>query len=258
STVVTELGKALNGQGENLRKLLDSLSDLSKAGLDSLPQTVSLIQNSDVVLGTQADQSDEILSWSKNIDLVTAQLQSSDPDIRRLLTTGTMTATQLSALLQRSGGDLTTAIRNAASDVREIAPTFRGVSPALSILSAISAGGYSAAPGDSNIHFGLVLETNNPPSCTYGYESTQAIIDNEKKKNPNFDINYDDFPFNTNANCNVAQGNPTDVRGAHNVPFVDPRVTQPWDNTPKKDPDKLDLNPIATQLAALLGVRPIP
>ncbi|SIR70571.1 MlaD family protein, partial [Williamsia sterculiae] len=52
STVVTELGKALNGQGENLRKLLDSLSDLSKAGLDSLPQTVSLIQNSDVVLGT--------------------------------------------------------------------------------------------------------------------------------------------------------------------------------------------------------------
>jgi phospholipid/cholesterol/gamma-HCH transport system substrate-binding protein len=31
-------------------------------------------------------------------------------------------------------------------------------------------------------------------------------------------------------------------------------MVQPWDNTPKKDPDKLNLNPIATQLAGLLGI----
>ena len=35
-TVVTELGKAFNGNAENLRSLVDSLTNLSQAGLDNL------------------------------------------------------------------------------------------------------------------------------------------------------------------------------------------------------------------------------
>ncbi len=60
-TVVTELGKAFDGNGENLRTLVDSLANLSRSGNDNLPQTISLIRNSDTVLTTQAAQSDEIL-----------------------------------------------------------------------------------------------------------------------------------------------------------------------------------------------------
>ena len=255
-TVVTELSKGIGGQGENLSKLVDSLSNLSKAGLDNLPATISLLRNSDTALTTQADQSDEILSWSKNINLVARQLSSSDPDIRRLLTTGTLSATQLSALLERSGGDITTVVRDLAADVRETAPTYFAVGPLLSMLAGLSAGSYSTAPGDGTIHFGVVLETNNPPTCTYGYEGTTKMIDEIKAKNPDFDINYDDFPFNTNANCQVAQGNPTDVRGAKRAVLANPNYAQPWDSKPKKAPDALNLNPIATQLSALLGVRP--
>ncbi|GAB2667238.1 MlaD family protein [Gordonia jinhuaensis] len=255
-TVVTELSKGIGGQGENLSKLVDSLSNLSKAGLDNLPATISLLRNSDTALTTQADQSDEILSWSKNINLVARQLSSSDPDIRRLLTTGALSATQLSALLERSGGDITTVVRDLAADVRETAPTYFAVGPLLSMLAGLSAGSYSTAPGDGTIHFGVVLETNNPPTCTYGYEGTTKMIDEIKAKNPDFDINYDDFPFNTNANCQVAQGNPTDVRGAKRAVLANPNYAQPWDSTPKKAPDALNLNPIATQLSALLGVRP--
>ena len=54
----------------------------------------------------------------------------------------------------------------------------------------------------------------------------------------------------------MAQGNPTAVRGAQNATYSDPRIPQPWDRTPKKDPDKLNLNPIAQQLSTLLGVSP--
>ncbi len=61
-TVVTELGKAFDNNGENLRTLVDSLSNLSKSGNDNLPQTISLIRNSGTVLTTQAAQSDEILN----------------------------------------------------------------------------------------------------------------------------------------------------------------------------------------------------
>ena len=255
-TVVTELGKAFDNNGENLRTLVDSLANLSKSGNDNLPQTISLIRNSDTVLTTQAAQSDEILNWSQNLGLITAQLATSDPDLRRLLTTGQTSASQLSALLERSGGDITTAVRNLALDVRNVKGTYAGVSPALALLSAVSSASYSPAPGDGTIHFGATLETNNPPSCTFGYEGTQQIIAEEKRKNPNFDINYDDFPFNTDAKCSLPQGSPTNVRGAANAVYADPYTSQPWDNIPKKDPDKLDLNPIATQLGYLLGVFP--
>ncbi|GAA1460815.1 MCE family protein [Williamsia maris] len=256
TTVVTELGKAFNGNGENLKVLVDSLSNLAKTGNDNLPQTISLIRNADTVLGTQADQSDAILDWSKNLGLITNQLATSDPDIRRLLTTGTASATQISALLTRNGGDVTTVVRNLAKDVRNVKGTYQAISPALAMLSALSSGSYTPAPGDGTIHFGVVLETNNPVSCTQGYESTQAEIAAIKKKNPDFDLNYDDFPFNTKASCTVAQGNPTAVRGAQNAKFADKYIPQPWDRNPKKDPDKLDLNPLVTQLSYLLGVFP--
>jgi phospholipid/cholesterol/gamma-HCH transport system substrate-binding protein len=52
----------------------------------------------------------------------------------------------------------------------------------------------------------------------------------------------------------VPVGNPTGVRGAARAPLSNPAYRQPWDSIPKKDPDKLNLNPLAQQLAALMGV----
>ena len=255
-TVITELGKAFDGRANDLSRLTDSLSKLSRAGYDSLDETISLIQNSDVVLATQAQQSDAILSWSRNLDVVTATLAAADPDLRRLLTTGTASATQISTLLQDSGGDISTVVKQLASTVRTIEPTAFATSPTFAMLSALSAGAHSPAPGDGQIHFGVVLETNNPAACTRGYEGTQAMVDRLKREDPSFDIRYDDFPFNTNAKCTVPVGNPTGVRSAERAVYANPEFAQPWDDIPKKDPDKLNLNPLARQLAALLGVRP--
>ena len=135
-----------------------------------------------------------------------------------------------------------------------IAPTGWSSNALFAMLSALSAGSHSPAPGDGQIHFGVVLEMNNPAACTQGYESTQVMIDAIKRKNPSFDINYDDFPLNLNARCTVPQGSPTGVRGAARASLANPNIPQPWDNKPKKDPDRLDLNPLASQLAWLLGV----
>ncbi|GAA1463341.1 hypothetical protein GCM10009619_41400 [Williamsia maris] len=51
--MVTEFGKAFNGNGENHRGLVDPLSNLAMAGNDNLPATISLIRNT--VLGAQSD-----------------------------------------------------------------------------------------------------------------------------------------------------------------------------------------------------------
>lgn len=257
TTVVTELGKAFDGQAENMSRLIAALETLAQSGYDNLGDTIELIQNSNVVLGTQAEQSDEILTWAKGLELVTATLAASDPAVRRILTDGPMTATQLSSFLQENGADATTLIHQLGETMHTIEPATFSTGATMAMLSALSAGSHSAAPGDGQIHFGIVLETNNPPTCTKGYESTKAIIAEMKRKNPNFDINYDDFPFNREANCEVAVGNPTGVRSANRAALANPAIPQPWDNIPKKDPDKLNLNPLATQLAWLLGVHPV-
>ncbi|MGU3293210.1 MCE family protein [Williamsia sp. M5A3_1d] len=255
-TVVTELGKAFDGNGENLRVLVDSLAKLSRSGNDNLAQTISLLRNGNTVLATQAEQSDAIGDWAKNLDSVTAQLATSDPDLRRLLTSGQTSATELSALIDRSGDDLTSVLRNLARDVGNVKGTFFSIGPILTMLSSVSAGSYSTAVGDGVLRFGTTLETGNPAACTVGYDSMSDVIARERRKNPDFDINYDDYPFNTNARCAVPQGNPTSVRGAARAQFADPNLPQPWDRNPKKDPDRLNLNPIAAQISTLLGVAP--
>ncbi|MGV9671869.1 MULTISPECIES: MCE family protein [unclassified Gordonia (in: high G+C Gram-positive bacteria)] len=256
-TVITELGTAFAGQHENLPRLVDSLSALAAAGADNLPQTIGLIRDADVALATQEDQADAILTWSRGLDVVTATLATADPDLRRLLTTGSASATEISALVQNNGDDLATVVRQLADTAGTIEPATYTTATTFSLLSLLSGGAHSPAPGDGQIHFGIVLETNNPPACTRGYESTQRMIDELTRKNPQFDIRYDDFPFNTDAHCDVPLGNPTGVRGAARTVYADPDTAQPWDATPKKDPDKLNLTPLAQQLATLMGVRPV-
>ncbi|GAB16476.1 Mce family protein, partial [Gordonia effusa NBRC 100432] len=255
-TVIVELGKAFNGQGENLTRLVTSLGNLSKAGVESLPDTVALLGNSNVALATQAEQSDAIVSWARNLDLITATLAAADPDVRRLLTTGTATATQLSGLLQKQGADITKVVHDLGTTAKTIEPAGWATNAALAMLSSLSASSHGPPRGDGQIHFGIVLETNNPAACTQGYEGTKEIVARMKRANPNFDINNDDFPFNTNANCTVPQGSATGVRSANRAALANPAYPQPWDNKPKKDPDKLNLNPLAQQIAALLGVHP--
>lgn len=256
STTVTELGKAFDGQGDNLRVLIDSLNKFSVTGLDSLPQTVQLIQDAQTVLQTQVDQGGDIREFSDGLDKVAAQLRTNDPDIRRLIGTGTDAGNSIGKLLQESSDPLTKDLSNLRTLLLAVSPKYFALKPLLQMLPLLSVGGSATAPGDGTTHFGLVLETNNPPACTLGYEGTQKILAEMKAKNPNFDDTRDDFPFNTSAHCAAPQGNPTDVRGGARANLADPSVPQPWDDKPKTDPDKLNLNPVATQLATLMGVTP--
>ncbi|WP_067816007.1 MCE family protein [Nocardia inohanensis] len=256
STTVTELGKAFNGQGDNLKVLVDSLNKFTQTGIENLPQTLALIRNARTALNTQSEQSSSIRTFSDGLDKLTAQLRSNDPDIRRLIGTSTDAGDQLQRLLQESGPALTQDLTNLRALLLTVSPKFYAFGPVLQMLPLLSIGASATAPGDGTTHFGLVLETNNPPACTVGYEGTQAILAQEKARNPNFDDSRDDFPFNTEAKCAVPQGSETAVRGGARAELADPSVPQPWDDKPKYDPEKLNLNPVATQLATLMGVTP--
>ncbi|MBF6333682.1 MlaD family protein [Nocardia transvalensis] len=256
STTVTELGKAFDGQGDNLHVLVDSLNKFSQTGVESLQQTVDLIRDARTVLGTQADQSSAVRQFSDGLDKLTTQLKANDPDIRRLIGTGTDAGAAIDNLLKQSADPLTKDLANLRLLLLAISPKYYALKPLLQMLPILSWGSSSAASADGTSHFGLVLEANNPPACTVGYEGTQRILQEMKAQNPNFDDTRDDFPFNTDAKCDVPFGSPTDVRGGARAELADPNVPQPWDDKPKSDPDKLNLNPVATQLATLLGATP--
>ncbi|WP_072804550.1 MCE family protein [Rhodococcoides yunnanense] len=256
TTVVTELGAAFDGKGDDLQVLVDSLSTLTETGDEALPQTLSLIRDSRTVLDTQSEQSSAIRQFSNDLNNVTAQLRSNDPDIRRLINTGTAASDQVGALIAEGGQSLTTDLDNLNQVAELAAPRTLALQPLLIFLPALAVGAQTLTPGDGTIHQGLLLETNNPPPCTMGYEGSQAILDEEKAKNPNFDLTEENYPLNLQANCTTPQGSVTGVRSANRIVFADPATPQPWDSKPKVDPDKLNLNPIATQLAPLLGVTP--
>jgi phospholipid/cholesterol/gamma-HCH transport system substrate-binding protein len=255
-TTVTELGKAFDGQGDNLRSVVTSLANFTKAWRDSLPQSIALIHDGRLVLGTQNDQAGDIRAFSAGLDRLTAQLRASDPDVNRLITNGTPASDQLGALLRESGPALSEDLGNLRVLARAVAPQTWALQPLLQQLPTLSLGPSSTAPGDGTTHFGLVLETNNPPPCTLGYEQTEQILAQRKAENPDFDDTRDDFPFNTNARCTVPQGSVSDVRGGARAELADPALTQPWDDKPKVMPDTVDLNPVANQIATLIGAHP--
>ncbi len=253
-TLVTELGTGFEGTGTALAGLVDSLDTFSQDGLTNLPQTLTLIRDSRVVLDTQSEQSSSIQQFSSDLALVTAQLRSNDPDIRRLIDNGIPFADETSALVAQAGPGLTTNLTNLAGVVEAASPRTFALRPLLQFLPALAQGANAVSPGDGTIHFGIALEVNNPPACTQGYEGSQAIVDAELARNPDFDPTQQDFPINLDANCTVPQGSLTGVRSANRAQFADPNIPQPWDGKPKVAPDPIDLNPIATQLAALLGI----
>ncbi|MEO7078153.1 MAG: MCE family protein [Rhodococcus sp. (in: high G+C Gram-positive bacteria)] len=256
TTVVRELGDALNGKGDDLQVLADTLGSLSESADDALPKTLSLIRDSRTVLDTQSEQSSAIGRFSTDLDAVAAQLRSNDPDIRRLIETGTAASDQVGALIADGGPSLTTDLTNINSVTEITGLKSLALRPLLIFLPALAAGAGTIVPNDGTAHLGLVLETNNPPPCTIGYEGSQDILDEEKANDPNFDLTEENYPLNLRANCATPQGSVTGVRSANRIVFADPETPQPWDGKPKADPDKLNLNPIASQLAPLVGASP--
>ncbi|EOM76492.1 MCE family protein [Rhodococcus rhodnii] len=256
TTVVHELGVALDGRGDDIGQLADSLSTLTETAVENLPQTLALIRDSRTVLETQSEQSSTIRSFSRSLDEVTATLRSSDGDLRAVIDNGVPASDEVGTFVNQAGPGLTVGLQNLATFGEKLAPQAVALRPLLLFLPGVSAAASTIAPGDGTVHQGIVLETNRPPSCTLGYEGTHAILDRMRAENPNFDDTQQDFPFNSAASCEVPQGSVTGVRSANRIVYADPNTPQPWDSTPKQDSDRLDLNPIASQLAPLVGVTP--
>ncbi|MEW2396041.1 MlaD family protein [Streptomyces sp. NPDC046862] len=207
-TTVDELGKAFSGTGPALSRLVDSGNELVEEASRNLPETVSLIEDSRTVLRTQADQGSAIRSFSRDLASLTAQLKSSDPDLRRLVGNAAPAAQEVDSLLRSTRPDLPVLLANLISGGQVTVARLPGVEQALVTFPVVVAGSYTVVPGDGTTHFGLVLNADDPPPCTRGYGGT-------RRRDPD---DTSTRTANTGARCTAPRGSGTSVRGAQNAP----------------------------------------
>jgi phospholipid/cholesterol/gamma-HCH transport system substrate-binding protein len=206
-TTVDELGKAFSGTGPRLGRLVDSGNELVESATDSLPQTVSLIEDSRKVLKTQADEGSAIKSFSRDLAALSARLKSSDGDLRRLIGNTAPAAQQVDSLLKSTRLDLPVLLANLISGGQVTVARLPGVEQALVTFPVVVAGSYTVVPGDGTTHFGLVVNVDDPPACTQGYGT--------RRRDP---TDTSTRPANTGARCTAPRGSKTSVRGAQNAP----------------------------------------
>ena len=208
---VDELGKAFAGTGPNLSRLVDSGDALLESASESLPQTVSLIEDSQKVLKTQADQGSAIKSFSRDLATLTEQLKSSDGDLRRLIGTTAPAAQEIDSLLKSTRPHVPVLLTNLISGGQITVARLPGVEQALVTLPLNVTGSYTVIPGDGTTHFGLTVNADAPPACTQGY--------NTQRRDP---ADTGTRPANTDARCTLPRGSKTSVRGAQNAPGATP------------------------------------
>ncbi|MXM63927.1 MCE family protein [Streptomyces sp. HUCO-GS316] len=204
---VDELGKAFSGTGPSLGRLVDSGNALVESASESLPETVSLIEDSRKVLKTQADQGSSIKSFARDLAALTAQLKSSDGDLRKLIGNAPVAGQQVNSLLKSTGPGLSVLLANLISGGRVTLARLPGVEQALVTFPVLVAGSHTVVPGDGTTHFGLVVNADDPPACTQGYGTARRDPADTSAREAN-----------TDARCTAPRGSKTSVRGAQNAP----------------------------------------
>jgi phospholipid/cholesterol/gamma-HCH transport system substrate-binding protein len=215
SVVVTELGKAFDGRGPDLQALLDSGDQLLARAQQALPETLELIDNSQTVLRTQLDSGSAIKSWAHNLNLLSEQLKNSDGDVNSLLSNGPSELDTVRKFVSDNSSDLGLLLANLTSVNQVMVANLRGIDEILLLYPAAVAGGKTVAPGDGTAHFGLVVNTDDPPPCIAGYGGTD--IRQPSLTGP--------ATVNTGAYCGLPRGSKSTVRGAQNAPGGDPITT---------------------------------
>ena len=210
-TVVSEMGKAFNGTGESLGRLITSSNSFIETANANFDVTTSLIRDSNVVLQTQIDSGSDIQRFAKDLALFSDTLVSSDADLRRVIDNGSATANQLRGFLEDNEVNLGQLINNLVTTGEVTVKHLAGIEQVLVIYPYVVEGGYTVVAKDPktglyDAHFGLILQ-QEPHVCTQGYESTDVRSPEDRG----------DRPMNEQARCTEPQAT-SNARGSQNAP----------------------------------------
>lgn len=203
STVVTELGAAFSGRGDELGELLDGASEVVGAARANLDQTTGLLRHSATLLRTQQDQASSIASFSRSLAAISRTVRGKDSELRTVIDDGAGLFNELGTLLV---------------DLKPVAPDFFSQFATLARLTGANTDALEQAlvafphsvvttpigARDGKAQFTLQL-TPNPTVCQRGYivpkawRSTHDLAD----VLPNFTVGCADPKLNQRGSAQV-------------------------------------------------------
>ncbi|MGB6040621.1 MAG: MCE family protein, partial [Gordonia sp. (in: high G+C Gram-positive bacteria)] len=214
-SVMDEAFLAFNGTGEDLQRLMDSMT-LFVGELDkNVDTTVDLVRQAGPLLATQNRTADDIRSWTKDLVTVTDQLRASRPDVSDILAKGPGVASQTQALFESMNTSFPLAVSNLKvaahtqsvylPNLQQIVVLYPRVLSAL--ITAINSGSNRHGP---NVNFGLGFQ--DPPACTVGFMPPDQW---------RFPSVQDARELPPGLLCRLPQDSQTAVRGARNFPCAE-------------------------------------
>ncbi len=210
-TVVSELGAAFGGTGEDLQRIIDTSNSFIEQADAHFDVTTALIRDGNTVLQGQVAKESAIRTFAKDLSLFTGSLAGSDKDLRAVIDRGSATANQLRRFLDDNRVDLAELINNLVTTGEVVVKRLAGVEQILVLYPYVVEGGFtvvskSPSTGLYDAHFGMVL-TENPPVCHRGYESTDTRVPQDGSNRP----------MNMQARC-AEPASQSNARGSQNAP----------------------------------------
>jgi phospholipid/cholesterol/gamma-HCH transport system substrate-binding protein len=220
-TTVRELGRAFEGTGQDLQRIIDTGTSFVKTANDNFEVTRDLIRDSNTVLNTQVLSDSALRQFARGLSAFSTTLAGKDKALRTVIDKGSFTADQLRTFLEQNQVHLASLLSNLVVTGRIVVQNLPGLRLMLVVYPYAVGAGYvvvdkSPGIGKQEAHFGLVLAAEKPLSknfklCHNGYQGTQH-------RSPS---NGETWPMNTDARCAepITESN---VRGEQNLRRVAP------------------------------------
>jgi phospholipid/cholesterol/gamma-HCH transport system substrate-binding protein len=215
SQLLDESFKGLNGSGDDLSALLNSLSTVAGDFDKVSDRARALIDDSRPLLEAQAASADALRIWARSLAGVTGQLNTNDPQVRTLLNTGPGALDEAARLLNQVKPTLPVLLANLTT-VGQIAVTYRPSVEQLLVLlppyiASVQAVGLPRNNPTGFTQGDFTLTIGDPPACTVGFLPPSSW------RSP-ADLSDVDTP--DGLYCKLPQDSPIAVRGARNYPCM--------------------------------------
>ena len=209
-TLVSEAGIAFDGRGPDLQRLLDATGQLVREAQSALPATTRLLADGETVLTTQVQKGSALQSFSKDLSLLAAQLETSDPDLRAVLRDGVPAAQELRRLVDELNPTLTPLLRDLVGVGEVIDARVNSVRQLLIYYPYLVSASFTVFPGDGTTRFGVPLnQAGGPTACREGYPAASEWRGPEAVTTP---------PFDATSYCVEPKDSGKQVRGTRNAP----------------------------------------
>ncbi len=222
-TTIRELGVAFGGTGEDLQQIIDTGNAFIEAADENFEVTTELIRDGNTVLRGQVDSESSLRTFASELSRFSTTLAGADDDLRRVIDTGSFTATQLRTFLEENQVPIADLLRNLVTTGEVVVQRLPEIEHFLVVFPYIVEGTWSVVSrsndGPYDVHFGMVLQSTR--ACKEGY--------GDARKRPPSNGEY--WKLDRAVGCAEAAAR-SNARGPQNLPRVAPYGGQP-------DPEKV-------------------